>query len=268
MNAAPPELELMLFESSASSASAAAAAGVRSFIVDWESIGKAQRQASYDTEIMPRGRHELAQVAAVPGALTWCRVNPIGPQLPAEVEQALQSGAQGLFLPMVDNAHAVERFLRAIDGRAQSGILVETQAALSNARDLARLPIDRVYFGLNDFAISRGGGSLFLALLDGSVERAREAFDGIPFGFGGVTAVDAGHPVPCARLIEEMARLRCQFSFMRRSFRRDVARLGIAALLDGVQTHWRRCVSRTAAETDQDHRLLQAVLREVCRVGK
>ena len=168
---------------------------------------------------------------------------------------------------MVRCAADVERIVRVVDGRSQVGILVETVEALRCVRDLAAMPLDRVYFGLNDFAISRGGGNSFRAVLDGSVERAREAFADIPFGFGGITAVDAGSPVPCTRLIEEMARLRCAFSFLRRSFRRDVARLGQDVLIRGVRAYWNRCLDRAPEEVAADRLALDAELRMLCHLS-
>lgn len=264
MSAVHADLELMLFETTAPSAKAMMASGVRRFIIDWEHVGKVERQNGFDTEVAPQGTAELAEVARLPGATAWCRINRDRPQMPDEVETALAAGAQGLFLPMVTAPHEVERFLRAVNGRCPVGILVETVHALACVRSLAELPLDRVYFGLNDFAISRGGGSIFRAVLDGSVEHAREAFAGMTFGFGGVTAIDGGTPVPCARLVEEMARLDCQFSFMRRSFRRDVQRVGAARLVDDVQAFWQRCHQRSAAEMARDRRALEQLLREVC----
>jgi hypothetical protein len=264
MSMAAAELELMLFESTALGAKAVMPAGIRRFIIDWEYIGKAERQAGFDTEIVPVGPFELTEVAGLPEAGVWCRVNRDGPQMVEEVDLAIASGAHGIFLPMVTTPQEVERFLHAVNGRCQTGILVETLAGLACVRHLAVLPLDRVYFGLNDFAICRGGGSIFRAVLDGSVERAREAFAGVPFGFGGVTAVDAGTPVPCARLIEEMARLDCQFSFLRRSYRRDVQRLGVARLTDEVRVFWRHCQRRSASEVAADRRALELLLRGVC----
>ncbi|MDQ7743548.1 hypothetical protein [Hydrogenophaga pseudoflava] len=264
MNRHASSLELMLFESGAAGAKAMMAAGIDHFVVDWEYMGKTERQKEFDTEIAPVGPQALSDVARLPGARTWCRINGEGAHTPEEVEIAVGAGARGIFLPMAHSPAEVERFLRLVDGRCQVGILVETTAALSCARSLATLPLDRVYFGLNDFAISRGGGSIFRAVLDGSVERAREAFSHTPFGFGGVTAVDGGTPVPCARLLEEMARLDCQFVFLRRSFRRDVQRLGAARLTAEVAAYWQRCRARTAAETAHDRRTLERLLAEVC----
>lgn len=256
----------MLFETTAVGAREMLPAEIRNFLVDWECHGKAERQFSYDTEIAPVGTDELAAIAAVPETSAWCRINRLGPKTADEVERALASGATGLFLPMVTAPDEVECFLRHVNGRCRTGILVETISALACVRDLAALPLDRAYFGLNDFAISRGGGSIFRAVLDGSVERAREAFAGVDFGFGGITAIDAGAPVPCARLVEEMARLDCSFSFLRRSFRRDVPHVGAAALVAGVQDYWQHCRRREAVAIEHDRRSLQRVLREVCDV--
>lgn len=259
------DLELMLFENSATGASAVLHHGITNFMLDWESIGKVERQQGFDTEIAPTDLESLAAVAATGAARAWCRINRYGLHTAVEVDCAVGAGAYGIFLPMVASPQEVEAFLRHIKGRCKTGILVETQAALACVRELATFSLDRVYFGLNDFAISRGGGSIFKALADGSVEHARAAFSATAFGFGGVTAVNAGSPVPCARLLEEMARLNCQFSFLRRSYRSDVKRCGVAALVEGVRAHWRYCQRRTAVQVQADHRALLRVLQEVCR---
>lgn len=259
-----PDLELMLFESSAEGARAVLRHGISNFMLDWEHMGKVSRQQGFDTEIAPTDVEGLKAVAAVSGATAWCRINRHGPHTASEVERAIDAGADGLFLPMVTSPTDVEGFLRHVNGRCQVGILIETQAALSCVRELATLALDRVYFGLNDFAIDRGGGSIFGALLDGSVECAREAFEGTAFGFGGVTAVDAGAPLPCTHLIEEMKRLDCQFSFLRRSYRNDVTRVGVAELLNGVRAHWRHCQMRSDDEVRRDRRRLESLLRDIC----
>lgn len=262
-----PDLEMMLFEGSSEGAGIVLHHGISNFVLDWEYMGKVDRQAGFDTEIAPVDVESLAAVAAVPGAQAWCRVNRYGPYTDGEIECAVGAGTYGIFLPMVASPKEVEGFLQHVRGRCKVGILVETQAALKCVRELATFGLDRVYFGLNDFAISRGGGSIFNALLDGSVDCARDAFAQIPFGFGGVTAVDAGSPLPCGRLIEEMARLNCQFTFLRRSYRRDVERVGVAGLLNGVRAHWRHCHTRTGDEVQRDRRALVRALQDVCRVG-
>lgn len=264
MTISAPELELMLFETSRDGARNAQLHGINAFLVDWEYVGKTSRQKDFDTEVNAHGVADVQAVAALAEAKVWCRINRDGDL--QEIESALTAGAKGIFLPMVTHVQEVEQFLRRIDGRCEAGILVETVAALNCARDIASFPLDRVYFGLNDFSISRGGGSIFRAILDGSVEQAREAFEHTVFGFGGATAVDAGYPLPSVRLIEEMARLKCQFTFLRRSYRRDIARIGPAALIEGVRAYWHHCLAKSNQEKAQDRRELEVQLWNICNV--
>jgi len=253
-------LELMLFVSDANSARSALAHGFDHFLVDFENHGKEVRQQGYDTEIAPATLDDLRAVAAVEACDAWCRINGPGLNTAQEVEHAIGAGAQGIFLPMVESAGEVEAFLRLVDGRCAAGILIETLSGFESARDMAGLPLERVYFGLNDFAISRGGGSIFKALLDGSVERMREVFAGQKFGFGGVTAIDSGYPVPAKYLLQEMARLNCDFSFLRRSFRRDIAQRDPRVVVSDIQDYWRYCRNRDAATAGRDRASLEAVL--------
>jgi hypothetical protein len=261
--AAVPAIELMLFEHDADRAAVFVEAGLTSFLVDWEHLGKDTRQHGFDTEIRLGTVNDLRAMCAVSGAAVWCRINRFGPHTRAEIEAAVHAGARGVFLPMVTCTSEVDGFLRLIDGRCDAGILVETIGALDHLEALGSRPLERVYFGLNDFAISRGGGSIFRAVLDGSVERTRAAFATARFGFGGLTAVDAGFPVPCARLIEELARLRCDFTFLRRSFRRDLTIRSLPDVLAGIRTAWHQAVTRDPGTMTRDHMHLHRILREL-----
>ena len=98
----------------------------------------------------------LRAVRALTGARVLCRINAFGPGTAEEVEQAVEAGADELLLPMVRTPEEVERTLALVDGRAGLGILVETRDAIAAADELARLPLSRVYVGLNDLSIDRG----------------------------------------------------------------------------------------------------------------
>jgi hypothetical protein len=256
-------IELVVLDHDISRVGALVDCGVGTFLVDWESLGKDARQLGFDTEIRPGTAADLAAVAALRGVEAWCRLNSLGPHTPAEVEAAIAAGARGLFLPMVKSPADVDRFLSLVGGRAATGILVETVEGLACVEHLSSYPLDRVYFGLNDFAISRGSRSIFAALVDGSVARARTAFAGTCFGVGGLTAADAGQPVPCRRLLQEMARLRCDFSFLRRSFRRDLATRSAQSAVAGIQSAWRECVARDAVAVAHDHASLCTIIRDL-----
>ena len=258
-------LELFLFENDAAEVRQAVKYGVQHFLVDWEAVGKEERQQGYDTEIRPGTLDDLAAIAAIPEAMAWCRINRFGPHTAKEIENSLKAGAGGIFLPMATSATEVEKFLQCVDSRCETGILMETVEAYAVAKDLAILPLERVYFGLNDFAISRGGGSIFRAVLDGSVERMRDVFSEKVFGFGGVTALEKGFPLPAKRFLEEMSRLDCGFSFLRRSFRRDTKGRDPRMVVDNIRDFWRRCRERDQDTVQRDRQTLEGILRDLCR---
>jgi hypothetical protein len=194
---------------------------VHGFIVDWERNGKAARQAGANTEINGHTVADLRRVRAATDALVVCRINGPGATTGEEIELAIDAGADELLLPMVRWPDEVETVLRQVDGRCGVGILIETVTAVAQVEDFAHLPLSRVYVGLNDLAIERRSPTIFDAVCDGTVERLRHCFT-VPFGFAGLTLPEAGSPIPCRLLIGEMIRLGCAFSFLRRSFHRDM----------------------------------------------
>lgn len=265
----PPDLELVLFETRAEEVARALEAGIGSLIVDWEWREKERRQRGADTEINRDGPEDVERLRELGVPRRYCRVNRFGPWTRGEVEAARAAGATHLLLPMVERAGEVEALLGwarpAAGRRMEVGILVETAAGIEAAPELARLPLDRVYVGLNDLAISRGSASLFDAVADGTVEALLEVFAGHRFGFGGVTVVDGGFPVPCRLLLAEMARLDCAFSFLRRSFKRDLAGRDPAEEVRRIGELWRRLRERSAAEVAADRSELEEVLAGAAR---
>lgn len=258
----PTSLELVLFAAEPELVEAALAAGIGSFIVDWEWRGKSLRQAGADTEINRQGTAELERLAALGAPRRFCRVNRSGPWTAEEIERALGAGATHLFLPMVEDPREVEEAAERIAGRARLGVLVETVAGVRRAAEIAAAGPERVYVGLNDLAISRGGGSIFGAVADGTVEAVRRRFPEALFGFGGVTVVDRGEPVPCRLLLGEMARLDCGFSFMRRSFRRDVAGRDLSREVRRIERLWRALRGRPPAAVEHHRRRFACAVRE------
>lgn len=250
MTAAP--LRLLLFTTDPRVARVALDAGVDGLVVDWETKGKRARQLGADTEINDDTPEELRRLAGLGAELLLCRIDGPGPETPEQVERALSCGATDLLLPMVRHPAEVERFLEAVAGRARAGILVETVDAVNHADELARLPLDWVYLGLNDLAISRGSSLLFEPLIDGTADRVRSVFAKACFGLAGVTGLHAGAPIPSPLLLAEMARLEIGFSFLRRSFKRDLEPAEYAPALASIRRRWRELQTRTAAEVHED----------------
>lgn len=213
--------ELLLFSTDPGFIRRAVEAGIDGVIVDWENAGKRARQEGADTQVNLDTLEDLARVRAATQGHVLCRINGPGPRIEGEVEAAIEAGADEILVPMVRAAEEVEHVLDVAMDRCGVSILVETLDAVANASQLAALPLHRVYVGLNDLAIERQAQTIFDALIDGTVEGIREMFD-VPFGFGGLTLPDGGYPIPCRLLIAELARLECRFSFLRRSFHRDI----------------------------------------------
>lgn len=248
--------ELLLFSTDTSFIRRAVDAGIDGVIVDWENVGKRRRQAGADTQINRDTEEDLRRVRGSTRAPVLCRINGQGPDPGVEIEAAIGAGADEILVPMVRTVEDVERVLDRVRGRCGVGILVETMAAVSIAEHLARLPLRRVYVGLNDLAIERGASTIFDALVDRTVEQVRRRFES-PFGFGGLTLPDAGRPIPCGLLIGEMARLGCQFSFLRRSFHRDIRGRDMAVEIPRVRDALAEAARRSPDEVLRDRGDLQ-----------
>ena len=223
-------MDLLVFTADPVRAAAVVDAGAAGVIVDWERRGKARRQEGQDTQINGDTAADLIAVRSATPGRVLCRVNGAGPWTAQEVQLAVELGADEVLLPMVRTPADVDLALDALAGRCGLGVLVETQAAVDCVDALARRPLSRVYLGLNDLRIERGGADpLFAPLVDGTADRVRRAVD-VPFGVAGLTLPDRGRPVPSRLLAGELARLGAEFTFLRRSFWADTAGqdLGVA----------------------------------------
>ena len=257
------DIKLILFENEPSSVTRALHAEITDFMTDWEYRGKEIRQSGHDTEINKGTLSELAAVSAMPGATSWCRLNGLGPWTRREVAAALAAGVSVLLLPMVTSADEAETFLEYVDGRCRAGVIIETREACRCAAEIAEYPLDAVYVGLNDLMISLGKRSIFSALASGLVEEVRACFDVPLFGLGGLTVLDKGRPLPCRFFIQEMSRLGCTMTFLRRSYKHDIAGRDIPSEVQRVQAYWQELSRRTGEEVARDHRRFLAAAGEI-----
>jgi len=254
------EFKLILFSTDPSFIARAVAAGVGGIIVDWENRGKGTRQAFADTQINHDTLDDLKGVRKSTEARLICRVNQWGPWTRIEIEDAIEAGANQILLPMVQTMEEVEGVLKQVNGRCGVGILVETKAAIDLALEIGSLPLSRVYVGLNDLSIGRGTPNIFIPLVDGTLETIRRFFP-VPFGFGGLTLPELGKPIPCRLLIGEFARMDCQFSFLRRSFHRDIKGRDMAIEIPRIREALQKAFHRTPEEVEHDRRELEEAVR-------
>ena len=253
------QFSLTLFSTQPAFIREATAAGIDEVIVDWECHGKELRQISADTEINRDTVDDLRRVRASTTARVICRINPYGETTPAEIEDAIDAGADEILVPMIRKAEEVSGILGMVRGRCGGGILVETVDAVGSVDELARLPLSRVYVGLNDLAIERNTPNIFTAVADGTLDRIRRPFR-VPFGFGGLTLPDRGDPVPCRLLIGELARLDCSFSFLRRSFYRDIRGGELSREVPRIRAALEEAFQRTPGEKNRDREELVEVI--------
>lgn len=250
---AAPGLDVLLFTTDTTLARRAIAGGVAGLVVDWEDRREGGERGACDSSCRPDTADDLRTMAALEPLRLLCRINAVGCHTPREIEEALAAGATDVLAPMIETPHDVARLVDLVAGRAAVGIMIETADACRLAGEIARVPVDFVYVGLLDLAISRHEGNIFRPLADGTADRLREAFAGTRFGIGGVTVVDGGSPVACHLLLGELARLHATFAFARRSFTRDIAGRDLAAELGRLQILWDALFARDPDRVARDH---------------
>ena len=220
-------LKLMYITNRPEIAQIAETAGVDRIFVDLEYIGKFDRQGGMDTV---QSHHTLDDVKRVSSAITdselLVRVNPIHDATDEyvsseeEITAIIESGADIIMLPFFKTVDEVNRFLKAVNGRAKTMLLLETPEAVEIVDDLVRIEgIDSVHIGLNDLSLGYGMKFMFELLTDGTVERLCTKFreHNIPYGFGGIAALGKGM-VPAEMIIKEHYRLGSTCAILSRSF--------------------------------------------------
>jgi len=202
-------------------------AGVDRIWVDMEYIGKEERQAGMNTV---KSYHTLADVKALRPHVTtselMVRVNPIhekserylGSQ--EEIDHTIACGADVVMLPMFKTCGEVESFIRMVDGRAKTNLLLETAEAAEQVEDILNVDgIDEIHIGLNDLHLAYGKKFMFELLSDGTVARLCNTIHkhGIRYGFGGIARVGYGM-LPAEHIITEHYALGSTAAILSRGF--------------------------------------------------
>lgn len=220
-------LKLMYITNRTDIAQIAESAGVDRIFVDMEFIGKDARQSGMDTVKSHHTVEDAARIKQnVDSAEVLVRVNPIHDALPdyfssaEEIDAVIEAGADIIMLPFFRTVEEVRTFLKLVNGRSKTMLLIETPEAVELVDEILELPgIDEVYIGLNDLSIGYGRKFMFELLADGTVEQLCFKFrkKGIPFGFGGVASLGNGM-LPSEYIIKEHYRLGSTCVILSRSF--------------------------------------------------
>ncbi len=220
-------LNLMYITNKPAVAKIAEEVGVDWIFLDMEFIGKDSRQGGLDTV---QNHHTVEDVKnirnAIEKAKLLVRVNPIHealdnyPSSNDEIDATIAAGADILMLPFFKTVEEVKTFIKLVDGRAKTLLLMETVEAANLIDEILEVPrIDMIHLGLNDMHLELGMKFMFQLLADGTVEKLGNKIKakGIPFGFGGIATLDGG-ALPGSMVLKEHVRLGSSMVIVSRSF--------------------------------------------------
>lgn len=220
-------LKLMYITNSVEVAKIAETFGVDRIFVDMEYIGKSIRQKGMDTVQSHHTVEDVANIrSAISDAEVMVRINPIHEagegyiSSQEEIDAVIEAGADIIMLPFFKTVEEVDFFIRYVNKRVKTILLIETPEAVHILEDILSLQnIDEVFIGLNDLSLGYGKTFMFELLADGIVEgicrKCRE--QGIPYGFGGIAMPGKGD-LPAEYIIREHYHLGSSCVILSRSF--------------------------------------------------
>ncbi|NNF76221.1 MAG: hypothetical protein HKN00_13635 [Flavobacteriaceae bacterium] len=228
-------------------------ADVDGIIIDWESYGKHNRQELFDTQVNEHGLQDLKTVSLHGPKQIICRVN--GPDYLnlQEIDLAIDNGATEILVPMIRSFDQAKSIIDLIKGRVHVSFMIETIEALEITSELNKLEVKRFFVGLNDLSIARGSNSLFIPLIDGTIEKLRPNITK-GFGIAGLTHPDSGFPIPCQQLIKVMKQFKASYGFLRRSFYRDLNKYSIKEIIDALKAEFQKPENESAYYLNEKER--------------
>lgn len=214
-------LKLMYITNDPSVAAIAEKYGVDRIWIDLETIGKEERQKGMNTV---KSQHTIDDIKRIKPLLTksemLVRVNPWNENSVEEINQVVSVGADIIMLPMWQSAAEVTNFLKAVDGRCKTTLLLETKEAVECLDEvLENGGMDEIHIGLNDLHLSYGMTFMFELLSNGTVEEITKKISvaGLPYGFGGIARLGEGL-LPAEKVIMEHYRLGSTRAILSRTF--------------------------------------------------
>ena len=214
-------IDLMIITNDPGIAQIAEEAGVERIFLDYEMLGKEERQGHLDTHI---AQHSFSDINSVQKATDNCdvmaRINPVHDNTQDEIEKAIEHGADTIMLPMFKTVDEIKRFVDLVHGRVNTSLLLETAPAMVRAREIADVEgIDEIHIGLNDLHLSMELDFMFEPLSGGIVEYLSNIFKkrNIRWGFGGIAKIGEGD-LPAEHILAEHVRLDSQMVILSRTF--------------------------------------------------
>lgn len=271
-------LKLMYITNKPEIAKIAENAGVDRIFVDMEYIGKKDRQGGLDTV---QSHHTIGDIKKIRKSISKAellvRCNPIHEATDEyssskeEIDAIIEAGADVIMLPYFKTVQEVETFVDLVAGRVRTLPLVETPEAVDVIDDILEIPgLDEIFVGLNDLSLGYGKKFMFELLIDGTVEKLCCKFKqrGIPFGFGGLAALDGGL-LPGSMVLKEHYRLGSSSVILSRSFCNTIKLTDMNEINDifadgiaSIREYEKKCINAVDFDTNKRN-IIYAVERIV-----
>ena len=220
-------LKLMYITNNPFVAQIAENAGVDRIFIDMEYIGKNLRQGGMDTVQSHHTFEDIVNISKViKKSELLVRVNPIHQATEnftsseEEIESVIKSGADIIMLPYFKTIDEVKIFLRIVNSRVKTMLLIETPESVEIIDEILSLDgIDEIFIGLNDLSLGYHKKFMFELLSDGVVENLCKKFSkkGLSYGFGGLASLNGGL-LPGEKIVKEHYRLGSSCVILSRSF--------------------------------------------------
>jgi hypothetical protein len=242
-------------------------AGIDRIGVDIEHIGKKLRQEHITSWVSDHSVSDLPLSRPVTTrAALFARCNPINQGSAEEIRGLLDSGVSVIMLPYFKCVQEVETFVRMVDDRAITVLLVETKEAAAVMTDLCRIDgVKEIHIGLNDMGLSLGWFSPFQVLISDFLMRLCEPVldAGLRLGVGKVGRVgDYTLPIPSDSVIAQLPRLGASAALISRCFFNNAASIDLSHEITALRQRLDFFASQTKSLQESERTALKNKLHE------
>lgn len=246
-------MEFIIIENDTEKAVLYESAGIQRIMVDLETLGKAERQSGLNSV---QSNHSFDDIINLRNKLTrsalMVRSNPWNKNSPEEIDRIIDCGADIIMLPMFRRTEEVEVFLKAVNGRAKTILLLETpQAFVMTEEVLKSGGFDELFIGLNDLSLAMSLDFMFELLAGGVVESIGNLCEKyqIPFGFGGIGTLNSG-AISGLSIIQQHARLNSSLVILSQTFKSEIVKLNlnIAEEIKSIKLIYKKSLELSSSE--------------------
>ena len=178
-------------------------------------------------------------------------------------------------LPYFKTVEEVEKFVKLINGRCKTMLLVETPEAVDKIDEILSVKgIDEVHIGLNDLHLGYKKKFMFELLVDGTVEYLCNKFKehGInQYGIGGISRLGTGD-LPAEKILIEHYRLDSKAAILSRSFydtKRNLEKDKIKDIfnqgLSEIRNYEKKIEKMTLEEKKENRKEIEKIVDDIIR---